>query len=157
MWQLRDAFKKKKFIWKEKFLSGGGGGKKKGLNFPTKFTIKVGKFYQGRGVHYKISFANFKEIVQHFACFRNKFTYFLISKGKIALFWQNHPQNLQFEVLISHTKQAKNSLLFKGGRGSKIIKNFPSILFPSFLGGGGGKRGKALFLPYELFFFWRHP
>ena len=40
---------KKKFIWKEKFLSRGGGGKKKGPNFPTKFPIKVGKFYQWRG------------------------------------------------------------------------------------------------------------
>ena len=46
---------KKKFIWKEKFLSGGEGVRKKG---PTKFPIKVGKFYQGRGVHYKISFVN---------------------------------------------------------------------------------------------------
>ena len=61
--------KKKKFIWKEKFLSGGGGGKKKGPNFPTKFPIKVGKFYQGRGVHYKISFVLFKAIIQNFCLF----------------------------------------------------------------------------------------
>ena len=39
---LRDAFKKKNFIWKEKFLSGGGGGKKKGPNFPSKRAKKVG-------------------------------------------------------------------------------------------------------------------
>ena len=85
--------------------------------------------------------------------YRNKFTYFLIFKEKIALFWQNSSTKLEVLGFISPTKQAKNSLLFKGGRGSKIIKNFPSILFPSFLGGGGGKRGKELFLPYELFFF----
>ena len=34
--------KKKNFIWKEKFLSGGGGGKKKGPNFPSKRAKKVG-------------------------------------------------------------------------------------------------------------------
>ena len=39
---VRDAFKKKNFIWKEKFLSGGGGGKKKGPNFPSKRAKKVG-------------------------------------------------------------------------------------------------------------------
>ena len=34
--------KKKNFIWKEKFLSGGGGGKKKWPNFPSKRAKKVG-------------------------------------------------------------------------------------------------------------------
>ena len=34
--------KKTNFIWKEKFLSGGGGGKKKGPNFPSKRAKKVG-------------------------------------------------------------------------------------------------------------------
>ena len=30
-------------------------------------------------------------------------------------------------------------------------KKFPSVLFPTFVGGGGGKTGKELFPPYEVF------
>ena len=38
----KGCLQKKNFIWKEKFLSGGGGGKKKGPNFPSKRAKKVG-------------------------------------------------------------------------------------------------------------------
>ena len=39
-----------------------------------------------------------------------------------------------------------------GGRGSRLTKKFPSVLFPTFVGGGGGKTGKELFPSYEFFF-----
>ena len=44
---------------------------------------------------------------------------------------------------------------FVGGRGSRTTKKFSSVLFPTFVGEGGGrggKTGKELFPPYELFF-----